>query len=108
MTTGSGTTDRVVVVVPALNEVVTVGAVVAGLRSEGLPVVVVDDGSTDDTSAAARAAGATVLRLPFNLGVGGALRCGFRFAIANGYDAVVQCDADGQHDPSEARKLSDA
>ena len=63
-------------------------------------VVVVDDGSTDDTAAVARAHGVAVLRLPFNLGIGGALRTGFRYAVEQGYDAGVQLDADGQHDPT--------
>jgi glycosyltransferase involved in cell wall biosynthesis len=98
---------RAVVVVPAFNEQATVGDVVRGIIAGGLPVVVVDDGSQDATSVVAGACGATTLRLPFNLGVGGALRCGFRWAVANGYDTVVQCDADGQHDPAELRRLID-
>jgi glycosyltransferase involved in cell wall biosynthesis len=68
-------------------------------------VVVVDDGSSDWTGDRAAAAGATVLRLPVNVGVGGALRCGFRYAVDHGYDAVVQCDADGQHRPEEIPPL---
>lgn len=63
-------------------------------------VVVVDDGSTDATAAVAAAAGVAVLRLPYNLGIGGALRTGFRYAVENGYDAAVQLDADGQHEPA--------
>jgi glycosyltransferase involved in cell wall biosynthesis len=100
--TGSG---RTLVVVPAYNEEATVAAVVRGVIASGLDVIVVDDGSGDRTSQEAAAGGAIVVRLPFNLGVGGALRCGFRWAVANGYDAVVQCDADGQHDPSELHHL---
>ncbi|MFT3853889.1 MAG: glycosyltransferase family 2 protein [Ilumatobacteraceae bacterium] len=88
---------RVLVVVPAWNEERTVGAVVTDLRDLGLDVVVVDDGSSDRTSPVASAHGAMVVRLPVNLGVGAAMRCGFRFAVEHGYDAVVQCDADGQH-----------
>lgn len=68
-------------------------------------VLVVDDGSTDRTAPIARARGAHVLQHPFNLGVGAALRSGFRFAAERGYGAVVQVDADGQHDPSEAARL---
>jgi len=96
---------RTLVVVPALNEEGSVGSVVAALRAGGFDVAVVDDGSSDRTADLARAAGAAVLRLPFNLGVGGALRCGFRYAVDHGYDLVVQCDADGQHPPAQVRKL---
>jgi glycosyltransferase involved in cell wall biosynthesis len=96
---------RTLVVVPALNEEGSVGAVVAALRAAGFDVAVVDDGSSDATADLAKAAGAAVLRLPFNLGVGGALRCGFRYAVDHGYDLVVQCDADGQHPPEQVREL---
>jgi glycosyltransferase involved in cell wall biosynthesis len=68
-------------------------------------IVVVDDGSTDDTSGVARAGGAAVLRLPYNLGIGGALRTGFRYAVEHDYDAAVQVDADGQHDPASIEVL---
>lgn len=91
---------RVLVVVPAYNEAGSVATVIGEVRA-ALPdadVLVVDDGSRDRTSAAARDAGALVLRLPINLGVGGAMRTGFRFAQRSGYDAVVQVDGDGQHD----------
>ena len=96
---------RVLIVVPALNEERSVGGVVAATRDLGYDVCVVDDGSTDATAALAREAGATVLGVPLNLGVGGALRCGFRWALANGYDVAVQLDADGQHDPHEITRL---
>lgn len=96
---------RVLVVVPALNEERSVGSVVAALVAAGFDCAVVDDGSSDATAQVAGAAGAAVLRLPFNLGVGGALRCGFRYAVANGYDLVVQCDADGQHPPEQVAEL---
>ncbi len=68
-------------------------------------VVVIDDGSTDATAAMARDAGAMVLSHPFNLGVGAALRTGFRFAAQRRYDAVVQVDADGQHEVDDAGRL---
>ncbi len=97
--------SRTLVVVPAYNEEATVAAVVRGVIASGLDVLVVDDGSLDRTADQAAAGGATVVKLPFNLGVGGALRCGFRWAVANGYDAVVQCDADGQHDPDQLHHL---
>ncbi len=93
---------RAVAIVPALNERKSVGQVVAALLQEapGVDVLVVDDGSTDGTGAAAASAGALVLTLPYNLGVGGAMRAGFKYALRNGYDAAVQVDADGQHDPA--------
>ncbi len=94
-----------IVVVPAWNEQATVGEVVTGIREQGFDVVVVDDGSTDNTSEVARASGAVVLRLPTNLGVGGALRTAFRYAIESGYEHVVQCDADGQHPTTEVSRL---
>lgn len=98
----------VLVVIPAFNEEKSVGGVVAAVRAKGYPALVVDDGSLDRTSDAARAAGAIVVRLPVNLGVGGALRCGFRYAVTHGYRVVVQCDADGQHDPAQIATLLDA
>jgi glycosyltransferase involved in cell wall biosynthesis len=89
-----------------LNEAGTVGRVVQDVLS-CLPadVVVIDDGSTDETARVARAAGAMVLRHPFNLGVGGAIRTGLRFATDRGYERVLQIDADGQHLPREAARL---
>ena len=91
---------RVLVVIPALNEAASVAAVVRDVREKvvGADILVVDDASTDRTSAVAAAAGAMVVRLPINLGVGGAMRAGFRYARREGYDAVVQVDGDGQHD----------
>ena len=96
---------KVVVVVPAYNEEACVEEVVAGTRACGYECVVVDDGSTDATSVRAERAGATVVRLPINLGVGGALRAGFRFAVQSGADVVVQVDADGQHPAEEITAL---
>lgn len=99
---------RVIVIVPALNEQETVAAVIADIgRDLGADVLVVDDGSIDRTAAVARRAGAAVVRHPFNLGVGAALRTGFRYAEARGYSIAMQIDADGQHDPLEAAKLLD-
>jgi len=93
----------VLVVVPALNEAASVGMVVKelGAAVPDVAVLVVDDGSFDGTGAVAQAAGAIVVRNVFNLGVGGAMRVGIRYALAHGYRAVVQLDADGQHDPRD-------
>jgi glycosyltransferase involved in cell wall biosynthesis len=98
---------RVLAVVPAYDEAPRVRAVVEGALAH-LPVLVVDDGSTDDTAAVAEAAGATVLRQQPNQGKGAALRAGFRWALASGYDAVLTLDADGQHDPAEIPSFLDA
>jgi glycosyltransferase involved in cell wall biosynthesis len=95
------------VVIPAYNETDTIGHVVENVR-DALPdfdVLVVDDGSTDDTAERGERAGARVLRLPFNLGIGGAVQAGFVFARDNGYELMVQIDGDGQHDPAEVRAL---
>jgi glycosyltransferase involved in cell wall biosynthesis len=107
VSTTSVTGRRVLIVMPALNEQASVGSVVEQVK-RSLPeadLLVVDDGSVDDTGRLARAAGAEVARLAVNLGVGGAMRTGFRYAAARGYDVVVQVDADGQHDPEEVAAL---
>jgi glycosyltransferase involved in cell wall biosynthesis len=93
---------RVLAVLPAWNEEHCVGATIRELRDKcgDVDVLVVDDGSADNTSREATRAGALVCRLPYNLGVGGAMRTGFRYAMAHDYDVVVQVDADGQHDPA--------
>ncbi len=90
---------RTLVAIPALNESATIGAVISDVRSAApaATILVVDDGSTDGTAAVARAAGATIVRLAFNVGVGGAMRAAFLYAVAHDFDAVVQVDADGQH-----------
>jgi glycosyltransferase involved in cell wall biosynthesis len=98
---------RRLAIVPAYNEAASVGSVVHEIRAAdpGFHVLVVDDGSTDETAAVARAHGARVVRLPFNLGIGGAVQTGYRFARDHGYDLAVQVDGDGQHDPRELRAL---
>jgi glycosyltransferase involved in cell wall biosynthesis len=90
----------ILALVPGYQEGPRIAAVVEGARLH-LPVVVIDDGSTDDTAANAEAAGATVLRQVPNAGKGAALRAGFRYALEHGAEAVVTLDADGQHDPGE-------
>jgi glycosyltransferase involved in cell wall biosynthesis len=90
-----------VVFVPAWNEEQNLPAVLDELRRE-LPeadVLVVDDGSTDRTAAEAEEAGATVITHPFNLGIGGAMQSGYKYALRNDYDVAVQVDGDGQHKP---------
>ena len=93
---------RVLAIVPAFNEERSLPAVVAGLRrhAPGVDVCVVDDGSTDGTAEVARSLGATLLCLPVNLGIGGAVQAGYRWARDRGYDVAVQVDGDGQHDTS--------
>lgn len=99
--------DRVAVLVPAWNEDRNVGATIAEIRAAdaSYDVIVIDDGSTDATGAVARDAGATVLALPYNLGVGGAMRTGFTYAARVGYGRAIQVDADGQHDPADIGKV---
>jgi glycosyltransferase involved in cell wall biosynthesis len=97
-------------VVPAYNEAATIVGVVRAIRDRApdFDVLVVDDGSTDDTRMLAEAAGARVLHHPFNLGIGGAVQSGFVYALEYGYDFMVQVDGDGQHDPLEIQTLFDA
>ena len=101
------TRTRIVAIVPALNEEGIIGKVVDEIRavSPEIDVVVVDDASSDETAAVARSHGATVLRLPFNVGIGGAVQTGFRYALAEEYDRAVRLDGDGQHDAREIPKL---
>jgi len=91
--------QRIIAIVPAYNEAASLPHVVRDLRSSvpGIDILVVDDGSKDDTSAVARQLGVAVVTLPFNLGIGGAHQTGFQYAVAWGYDIAVQFDGDGQH-----------
>lgn len=98
---------KVLVVIPALNEEATIGGVIADVR-RAVPdadFAVVLDISTDGTERIARAAGARILRIPVRLGIGGAVRTGFRYAKERGYDIAIQLDGDGQHDAAEIPAL---
>ena len=99
--------DDILVVIPAFNESACLPSTIAGIREAqpDLHIVVVDDGSTDGTGDVAASLGVEVLRLPFNLGIGGALRCGFRYAVREGYQRALQFDADGQHDAGQIATL---
>jgi glycosyltransferase involved in cell wall biosynthesis len=99
--------SRHLAIVPALNEAGSIAQTVAELHryAAGFDVLVIDDGSTDDTAAVAAAAGARVISMPFNVGIGGAVQCGYLFARDNGYEVAVQVDGDGQHDPRDIPRL---
>ncbi len=98
---------RRLAIVPAHDEAPSIGGVVNEIRAADpdLHVVVIDDGSADGTAAVAAGAGAHVVRLPFNLGIGGAMQTGYQYARDHGFDLAVQIDGDGQHDPREVPKL---
>lgn len=98
---------RTLVIVPAWNEERNVGNTVREILSvdPAYDVVVIDDGSVDGTSTEARRAGAKVLTLPFNMGVGGAMRTGFTYAQRKGYSRAIQVDADGQHNPMDIERV---
>jgi glycosyltransferase involved in cell wall biosynthesis len=101
---------RTLLIVPAFNEEEALPTTLAELREvvPTIEVVVIDDGSSDRTAEVARANGAVCLTLPFNLGVGGALRLGFRYAVRHGFERAIQFDADGQHVAAEIQRLTDA
>ena len=94
---------RLVAIVPAWNEAGAIGGVVDEIKEldASIDVVVIDDFSTDDTADVAESRGATVLRLPFNVGIGGAVQTGIRYARDEGYEVAVRLDGDGQHAASE-------
>ena len=101
------TTQRVLIIMPARNEAARIGALLCELRDRvpQAEILVIDDESSDATPAVAVAAGASVARLPFHLGYGAALQTGYKFAMAHGFDFVVQMDADGQHRPAQVPAL---
>lgn len=98
---------RYLAIVPAFDEAEAIAGTIAAIRgaAPGFDVLVIDDGSADATAAIARAAGAEVLRMPFNLGIGGAMQGGYIYAEENGYEVAVQVDGDGQHDPRHIPEL---
>lgn len=100
---------RRLLILPAHNEAGNLPRVLPEARAAApdYDVVVIDDGSRDDTAETARSLGATVVTLPVNLGYGGAVQTGFRYAVENGYDLAVVMDADGQHDPAGIHALAD-
>ncbi len=95
------------IIIPAHNEAGGIARIIEDIRAKapGADIVVVDDGSTDSTALEVSETGAPVIRLPVNLGYGGALQTGFKYAISRGYLYAVQMDADGQHEPSYIPKL---
>jgi glycosyltransferase involved in cell wall biosynthesis len=99
--------DKRLAIVPAYNEEAAIAGVVAELRERrpDFDVLVIDDGSTDRTAIRARAAGARVVRCPFNLGIGGAVQTGYAYAADHGYDVAIQVDGDGQHDAGQIDRL---
>jgi len=104
---GGSAPARVLVVMPAHNEEASIGSTIRQIRENlpGVDVVVINDFSSDRTTEVAEAQGAHVVVLPCNLGYGGAIQTGFKFALARGYDYVIQMDADGQHGPESAAAL---
>jgi glycosyltransferase involved in cell wall biosynthesis len=94
-------------IVPAYNEAEAIESVISEIRAvdPGFEIVVIDDGSTDGTAARAERLGVEVVRLPFNIGIGGAMQTGYQYAREHGFELAVQIDGDGQHDPRELGKL---
>jgi len=98
---------RSIAIVPAHNEEASLGALLAELRvaEPDLAVVVINDGSTDGTARVAAAAGAPVVTLPFNVGIGGTVQTGYQYALEHGFEVAIQVDGDGQHDPTEIGRV---
>ena len=101
--------EKILVIIPAFNEAVNIGRVIDELQSDmpGVDILVVDDGSSDNTAELVRKKVVTCLSLPFNIGYSGALQAGYKYAVEHDYDLVVQFDGDGQHIAGEIGKLHD-
>lgn len=101
------TSLKILIIVPAFNESGNITRTIADIRKQhlSLDIVVIDDGSKDDTAKEAAAAGVSVVSLPFNLGIGGAVQTGFQYARQRHYDIAVQMDGDGQHDAEYLKKI---
>lgn len=99
--------NRVIAIIPALNEEKNIRAVISGIKKAAplVHVLVVDDGSTDNTAGVAKKNGAKVINLPFNMGYGAALQTGFKYALRHGFEFAVQIDGDCQHDPASLPEL---
>jgi glycosyltransferase involved in cell wall biosynthesis len=102
-------TKNILIIIPAYNEEANIVRTIEEIYEQGLPVsvVVVNDGSTDRTAAMAQGTKAHVVSLPFNLGIGGAVQTGFKFALEKGYEVAIQVDGDTQHDVSYLKDLLD-
>ncbi len=98
---------NILIIVPAFNESGNVSRTIADIKKQSLPldILVIDDGSTDTTAEEASAAGVKVVSLPFNLGIGGAVQTGFKYALQHKYDIAIQMDGDGQHDANYLTKI---
>lgn len=99
--------DKILIIIPALNEAKSIEAVIDNIRRHipSADIAVINDGSRDTTASLADTKGTIVLNLPYNLGIGGAVQTGYKFAKDEGYDIAVQVDADGQHPASEIKRL---
>ena len=101
---------KTIIIIPAYNEEKNIGAVLEGIQKEspGLPILVINDGSSDNTEKVVLEHNAEVISLPYNSGYGIALQTGFLYAVKNNFSIVVQMDSDGQHDPSDIKNLIEA
>lgn len=102
--------DNSLVIMPAYNEEKSVASVIHRVRAScpDIPIAVINDGSTDHTHQVAKVTGAIVLDVPFNLGIGGAVQTGLKYAAEHGYERAIEIDADGQHNPAYVDRLLQA